>query len=108
MRDLLIKESLTNDSELILKVKRPDYLGESMWDFKLGDHPVQAKIVDREWLQKFQDRKIDVRPGDAIKAIVRQTIHYGYNAEIVYQHNEVLKVLNVITIIPPTQSWLGE
>ena len=108
LRDLLIKESLTNDSELILKVKRPDYLGESMWDFKLGDHPVQAKIVDREWLQKFQERKVDVRPGDAIKALVRQTIHYGYNAEIVYQHNEVLKVLNVITITPPTQSLLGE
>jgi hypothetical protein len=109
LRDLLIKESLTNDSELIIKVKRPDYLGESMWDFKLGDHPIQAKIVDWEWLQNFQDRKVDVGHIADIKALGRQRIYYGFNAEIVYQHNEVLKVLNVITITPPKQSsLLGE
>ena len=107
LRDLLIKERLSNDSELILKVKRPDYLGDSMWDFKLGDHPIQAKIVDRDWLKGFQEREIDVRPGDAIRAIVRQTIYYGYDAEVVYEHHEVLRIMNVITITLPNQTDFG-
>jgi hypothetical protein len=108
LRELLVKESLSNDSELILKIKKPDYLGESMWDFKLGDHPMQAKIVDREWLTNFQERKVDVRPGDAIRAMVRQTIHYGFNAEVVYQHYEVLRVMQVVPTFEPKQGLLGE
>jgi hypothetical protein len=109
LRELLVKESVSNDSTLILKVKRPDYLGDSMWDFKLGDHPLQAKILDREWLKRFQERHVDVRPGDALRAIIRQTIHYGFDAEIVYQQNEILKVLDVIAILMPSQTkLLGE
>ena len=106
LRDLLVKETVTNESVLILKVKRPDYLGESMWDFKLGEHPLQAKIIDVQWLQEFQERRIDVRPGDAIKAVVRQTIYYGHEAEVVYEHNEITEVLGVIAIVLPNQSRL--
>jgi hypothetical protein len=106
LRDLLVKESVSNDATLILKVKRPDYLGESMWDFKLGDHPLQAKIVDLEWLLSFQERKVDVRPGDAIRAVVRQTIHYGYEAQVVYEHNEIIQVLDVIAVAPYAKGHL--
>jgi hypothetical protein len=67
LRDLLVKETVTNEFVLILKVKRSDYLGESMWDFKLGEHPIQAKIIDQNWLKDFQERRIDVRPGDALR-----------------------------------------
>lgn len=95
---LLIKERLTHDSVMILKVKRPDYLGDSMWDFKFGDHPIQAKIRNREWLRQFQERQIDVRPGDAIRAIVRQSIDYGYDADVIATHHEVVDVIEVIPI----------
>lgn len=103
---LLVKEKLTHDSVMILKVKRPDYLGDSMWDLKFGDHPIQAKISDREWLGRFQDRQIDVRPGDAIKAIVRQIVDYGYDAEVIAQHYEVVDVLEVIPLHHPRQHLL--
>jgi hypothetical protein len=107
LKDLLVKEHLTNDSTLILKVKRPDYLGDSMWDFKLGEHPIQAKITDREWLADFQSRKIDVRPGDALRATVRQTIGYGYDADVVYDRYEITKVSEVIST-PSQPPLLGE
>jgi hypothetical protein len=79
-----------------------------MWDFKLGEHPLQAKIIDANWLADFQERRIDVRPGDAIRARVLQTIHYGYDAEIVYEHNEIVEVLDVIALHLPRQSRLLE
>ena len=103
LRALLTKERLTNETVMILKVKRPDYLGESMWDFKFGDHPLQAKILDKQWLSDFQARRKDVRPGDAVRAKVRQTISYGYDAEVIAEFSEVLEVLEVITLLPPSQ-----
>lgn len=103
LRALLTKESLSNESVVILKVKRPDYLGQSMWDFKLGDHPIQARISDTNWLTDFQSRKTDVRPGDALRAKVQQTISYGFDAEVIGETWEVVEVLEVITVLPPNQ-----
>lgn len=100
---LLTKESLKNETVMILKVKRPDYLGESRWDFKFGEHPIQAKILHTDWLVDFQARKKDVRPGDALRAKVRQTINYGYDAEVISESYEVLEVLEIITLAPPNQ-----
>ncbi|MGA9529712.1 MAG: hypothetical protein WBS24_16480 [Terriglobales bacterium] len=106
---LLVKESLTNESVLILKVKRPDYLGESMWDFKLGEHPLSAKIIDLNFLREFQGRRKDVRPGDAIRARVQTTIDYGYSAEVISEHYEIVEVIDVITLMPQDQPrLLGE
>jgi hypothetical protein len=106
---LIVKESLTNESTLILKVKRPDYLGDSMWDFKLGEHPLSAKILDHNWLRRFQERNIDVRPGDAIRARVHQTIDYGYAAEVIAEHYEIIEVLGIITLVVQEQRrLLGE
>lgn len=96
LRDLLVKEVIANESPMILKVKRPDYLGESMWDFKFGDHPIQAKILDEEWLSQFQQRKRDVRPGDAIRGMVRHTVEYGFDAEVIREGYEIIKVNEVI------------
>jgi len=94
---------------MILKVKRPDYLGESRWDFKFGDHPFHAKILHVDWLADFQARKIDVRPGDALRAMVRQTINYGFDADVISESNEILEILEVITLVPPNQPpLLGE
>jgi hypothetical protein len=103
---LVTKESLQNETVMILKVKRPDYLGESRWDFKFGDHPFQAKISDANWLADFQARKVDVRPGDALRAKVRQIINYGYDAEVVSESHEVLEILEIITLTPPNQPRL--
>jgi hypothetical protein len=35
IEDLIAKETLSSESEMLLKVKKPDYLGESIWDFKM-------------------------------------------------------------------------
>jgi hypothetical protein len=108
LRDLIVKESLTHESVMILKVKRPDYLGEAMWDFKFGEHPLQAKILDLNWLAAFQSRKVDVRPGDAIRAKVHHTTHYGFDAEVVFERAEIIQVLEVIALVPENQPPLLE
>ena len=65
-----------------LIVRRPDYLGTAMWEFRHGKQTIAAKIMDGPWLQRFQNRAIDVRPGDALKCLVTIERNYGYDNEL--------------------------
>lgn len=96
VRDLMTREMIVSESERILKVKKPDYLGTSKWIFKHSGHPIDAKILHEEWLRKFQTKTVNVQPGDSLRAIVREETLYGYNNEIVDINYEILKVIEVI------------
>ena len=50
IRDVMTREKLISESEKILKVKKPDYLGFSMWLFKYQGRSIDVKILDDEWL----------------------------------------------------------
>ncbi|MFZ1520030.1 MAG: hypothetical protein WAU11_14720 [Ignavibacteriaceae bacterium] len=97
VEDLLTKETLSNRNEMILKVKKPDYLGESMWDFKHGDRAIQAKIIDMDWLSDFHLRKYDIRPGDSLRAVLETQIKYGFNGEVIAVHNFIVEIKEIIT-----------
>jgi hypothetical protein len=108
VQDLLTKETLTSTPVMILKLKRPDYLGEAMWEFRHEGHPFPAKLLDVEWLRRFQQREVEVRPGDALRAKVRLDVHYGYDGEVVTTHRSILQVLEVIQLEPPQQTGFLE
>ena len=67
---------------MVLVVKKPDYLGNSMWDFRYGKKSISARMEHSEWLDQFQQRRVDVRPGDALKCQVRMEVLYGYDNEL--------------------------
>jgi hypothetical protein len=75
---LLVREKISSEQVLILKIKKPDYLGQSKWELQFDDRIREAKILDDVWLRKFQSRDEDVRPGDAIKGLVRVEVSYGF------------------------------
>lgn len=106
IEDLITKEAIVSKSEMILKVKKPDYLGESMWEFKHETRAFPAKILDLEWLQTFQSREIDVRPGDSLRAQVETEVKYGYDGDVIATHHKVLKVLKVLQYRPLDQTNL--
>jgi hypothetical protein len=96
IEDLIAKETLTSESEMILKVKKPDYLGDSMWDFRHGNVTISVSILDKEWLENFQARRIDVRPQDSIRATVKISNRYDQDGELIATHHDILKVIDVI------------
>lgn len=106
MEELLTSEIIPSDSIMILKVKKPDYLGESKWEFVFG-RGIEAKILDLEWLARFQNRTEDVRPGDALRASVRTEVRYGYQGDVVGTSYSILKVIEVIRFNPPVQGKLS-
>jgi hypothetical protein len=100
IEDLLVREIIESTRTMILKVKKPDYLGTSMWVFKHGKRSVEAKILDIQWLTDFQNRQVDIRPGDSIRASVHTSVRYGFDNEVVSAVHEVIDVIDVLPAAP--------
>lgn len=103
IEQLLTQEIIKTRAEMILKVKKPDYLSEAQWEFRHETRIITAKIVDAEWLRQFQERQHDVRPGDSLRAIVEISVKYGYDNEVVSTHHDIITVKEIIRIPPPDQ-----
>lgn len=93
--ELLTDETITNRSEVLLQVKKPDYLGESMWEFVHAGHVIRAKIEDHDWVAAFQFQKIEVLPGDSLRVILETTTHHGADGAEIVTYYQVLKVIAV-------------
>lgn len=94
--EMLTQEISTSETELLLRVKKPDYLGQSRWLFHHDGHPIEASIEDKEWLAAFQRREIIIRPGDSLKARLKTEVRKGYDKEDIAVHHYVTKVIDVI------------
>jgi hypothetical protein len=55
---LLTQETIRSENELVLLVKKPDYLGNSKWEFRYNDRSIEAKILDQNWLERFRHAQI--------------------------------------------------
>lgn len=94
--DLITSESLETMSKMILKVKKPDFLGNSQWEFKHDNRVITAKILDDKWLESFRNGNVVIRPGDAIRANVLIEVNYGYDREVVSTNYRIISVDEVI------------
>lgn len=93
---LLTLEIIKTTSEMILKIKKPDYLGDSQWEFRYESRVLLAKILDYKWLKEFQTRHHDVRPGDSIRAVVDVSVRYDFDNEVIGTHYDITEVKNII------------
>ena len=107
LEELLTKETIENHLTLILKVKKPDYLGESQWDLKHENRTIPVKILDEKWLTSFQVREKDVRPGDALRAKVTSVTRYGFDGEVVGTSYTVTEVLEIVRAEPESPTLPG-
>ena len=83
-------------AQMILAVKKPDYLGASKWEFRHGRRAISARIEDQAFLTAFQGRKRDVRPGDALRCMVSIEMRYGFDNELISETYVVTKVMEVL------------
>lgn len=94
---LAIRETQTHSvPSMVLIVKKPDYLGASMWELRHGRKSLSAKIEHEEWLIEFQNRREDVRPGDALRCQVRIEMSYGHDNELIAERYYVERVHEVL------------
>ncbi len=96
MTELLTSRVVKNKNEMILKVKKPDFIGSSMWEFQYGGHAIDARIVHDEWLAAFREDGQGIRPGSALRAIVEVEVAYDDENEPLPPKYTVLEVLEVL------------
>jgi hypothetical protein len=83
-----------SEGEVILGIRKPDLLGEAMWQFSQVN--ISASISDEEWLRKFHDGRIALYSGDSMRCRVAFTYIYDEGGGLLEQKTEVLKVLEII------------
>ena len=106
VQELVTRETIPTEGERIVKVKKPDYLGNSKWEFKYAGRAIEAKILDVHWLQRFQSNVEPLKPGDSLRVTLREDVAYGYDSEIVNIDYTVLKVLATLPGLSAIQTTL--
>jgi len=94
------EETTTRDSygraERIYTIRKPDYLGNTMWQFRHGKASVSAPVLDEEWIGRFRSGNVVIKPGDAIRCEIKEIYTYDKNGELIDQKIEIVRVLEVI------------
>lgn len=96
VKDLLTSKTLENVSEMILMVRKPDFLGDSKWVFRFSKSTMSVSISDKDWLSDFQSGGIDIRPGDALYVSLKETVSYDLEGEVISEDREIVAVHSVI------------
>lgn len=89
--------TITNETTEILKIKKVDLLSyEAKWDFLQGKRKLPAKILDKQWLQDYHNRNINIQPEDALMVTLKTTHSYTPSFDDKVTSYEIVKVLKVI------------
>ncbi len=106
VENILTKEIIESNSTMILKVKKPDYLGESKWEFKYESRKLEAKIKDAKWLADYHSGKIDIRPGSSLRVSMNILVKYDHDNEVISTQYEIAKIIEIILPIAHIQAEL--
>jgi hypothetical protein len=97
--DVVIPDDTTTSTsfgQIILTIRKPDFIKDTMWQFSHGRITINAPIRDANWLSRFHQRLIPIAPGDALRCSVTFTYTYDTNGTLIGQKIEIDKVLAVI------------
>jgi hypothetical protein len=97
IEDLLVAKRDVSECDVCLKVKKPDYLGDSRWAFQRDGHPIDAKMDDTIWLMDFRERRVDLKPGDSLKAKLRAELCFDSDGSALPPRYSVVKVYEIIS-----------
>ncbi len=106
VRELVTRETIPTQGERIVKVKKPDYLGNSMWEFRHGGRTIEAKMADAAWLARFQSGAEPLNPGDSLRVEMREEVSYGYDSDVVHVEYTVLSVIDRLPALRGIQGTL--
>jgi hypothetical protein len=90
--------------EIILTIRKPDFIKDTMWQFSHGRNTISAPILDEDWLAKFHNRLIPLSPGDALRCAAVFTYYYDEKGTLLEQKIEIERVLEVLRGEPPQES----
>lgn len=80
---------------MMLVVKKPDYLGNSMWEFRHGANAIWAHVLDVQWVADFRTGKVILQPGSALHCDVKYKFQYAEDGKLVDSKHDIVRVREV-------------
>jgi hypothetical protein len=90
---------------MIVIIKKPDFLGDSRWEFRHGSGSLPAKLLDPKWLIEFRTGLVVIHR-ETRSAPWCAPRRYGYDGDVIDLQYEVIRVDDVIHAIRPSQGGL--
>lgn len=90
------ERTIKNETEQILKIKKPDYMADSAWELKFGKTFKNIKIEDSKWINQFLNKEIKLFPGDSIRCRVLTVDEYDSFGTLVNSKVSIIEVLEII------------
>jgi hypothetical protein len=90
------RKIVPSTQRLILKIKKPDYLGDSKWEMKHGNNKLICKIEDAVWIEKFKTKRVFAFPGDSLDCNVRIIHEYDSKLNLIRSDYFIVEVHDVI------------
>lgn len=96
-----IEQELSNDVDMVLIIRKPDFLAKTQWQFRHGKSTLSAVMDVPDWIREFHQGKHPLKPGDALRVRVRFEYRYDTNGDLADQKATVIKVYGVIQAASP-------
>lgn len=90
------KREMNNTVDMVLVIRKPDFLGVAQWNFKHGAKVFNASIDDEDWMMSFHLGEVTIRPGDALHVRVSFDYKYDANGDLIDKEEKIIKVLDVL------------
>ncbi len=91
-----IEQELANEAEMVLIVRKPDFLGQAQWVFRHGKSTFNARFEDESWLEEFHNAAHVLVPGDALRVRVRFEHKYDSKGNLKESSHIIVRVLGII------------
>ena len=95
--ELLAATQHVQSLRMALKVRKPDYLGTSTWEFIHNSRAIKARIADLNWIDEFQHRKAQLLPGDALLVDVKINVLQDAEGNEFESKYVIERVVEVVT-----------
>lgn len=96
IKQALAEKTIKSDRTIILKIKKPDYLGDSKWEFRHDKIAVYAKIEDEKWMNDFHAKRVIIGSGDALEVKMETIDQYDDKGNLVISQHTIKKVEKII------------
>jgi hypothetical protein len=86
----------SSETREVVKPKKVDFVGDSKWEFILNGRTEEIKIEQKDWLEAYHRREIDIDPGDSLRVMLRTTYSYSANFSDTKKSFMITRILGVI------------
>lgn len=91
-----VASTTSGEMEMTLLVRKPDYLGNTMWEFRHGQDTLTAHITDEDWLKRFRSGQEIIVPGSALVSVVAYDYSYNAKGELTSAKHTIIQVRRII------------